>query len=1205
MLQSMPISKSTDIDLNVHEDSSNLDNSGSTTKTSGHEIVDTSKVPNGNEPFEYEVNGANGLSILEHSSPEPKRKTTTYQERVSYVPNHDFTGNKSSVFESSPQPSIPNTFKYKSHPNAKTKALGSAKITEETSQEQNGDAQPVPTKQTPNNNNNKENTTPRWMPQVLDEKWNVQDLEDIKFTPSIPMNNNQSGGGGGIGPSPFQDLEIHTGDTMIHNSNVQSVETPGYRRARQEYEKQKGSDMLKSIFPAGPDETNTKDHSTSSTISSMFGTIQKRPEEIKQQMETIKEMRNTKNPESPLKLFGPKYNTYTRNQLAGLVENLKSNKNTPAQNQVAATPSPNSVLSKPPALNLNSRIVNTPPKNIKSFTKTGAYDEKSYLKNAENIFSNLKGKGFKANNNDGVRVVSQATNTSTPKKNITHGDPINFNTDSDYASFTSGYSSDGSDGKEAEQLKNYEVSSDDPQNYTSYTRESNFQSSGVELQRQVSSDGSYTYDEISELSEDATTEIRNINKNENISPETRAHLYSAKIVQNRIPLFEQENQGLRQNLNNKQLQEYITGDISMKSVPGKNGGLNAVKWKTRSQLKLNKGAIGGGGGGTGGTGGTGDPEKITRGTVEPGVDLPLEYDQMIFDPETQQWKSKNETTLNHGTFASIEDLVDNDNHVEITKQPSILKKASFRKSMVPLEVSFHEPNISVQSSISSISKSPIPMMGDITRVSQIQEDSFSESKKRLVSVITEILDLGNTIEPVPWNLVTEIELRNCYLNNVKDLNTLLPNLVSVDLSSNDIKYLTGIPKEIMTLNLSDNRIEDITPFSEYHELQRLTLDKNNLTRVTNLSKNIHLTTLSLASNQIMNIRGIEQLINLRSLNVSDNQLHGKINFKFFNFSNLIELDLSKNNLQEITGLQYLPLLRILNLDDNSLVKFDCKNLRLAKLLIRFNHIRKLDISKLPELRSLKFDGNQLETIEGLENLRGIENISCKSQYKSKVIEQIMKSIQDIRQLDVSGNRHFITFSTFPFLSNLTISAMNLTTIPSDFYLLFPNVQTLNLSFNTLKDISGLTNLKNLRKVYMVNNKLQLHNQIMKGLRGSRDKLKVLDVRLNPCTQTIYPFLFTPSESDDSIDLENADDIEAFFKHYQELDKSQIWATRDEEFLENLKYQDEIDTIETRDIFDCFMVMFFSKLMKLDGVLITDDRRNHLFNIFKELPQKID
>ena len=66
------------------------------------------------------------------------------------------------------------------------------------------------------------------------------------------------------------------------------------------------------------------------------------------------------------------------------------------------------------------------------------------------------------------------------------------------------------------------------------------------------------------------------------------------------------------------------------------------------------------------------------------------------------------------------------------------------------------------------------------------------------------------------------------------------------------------------------------------------------------------------------------MINLRSLNVSDNQLHGKINFKFFNFMNLIELDLSKNNLQEITGLQYLPLLRILNLDDNNLIKFDCK-----------------------------------------------------------------------------------------------------------------------------------------------------------------------------------------------------------------------------------------------------------------------------------------
>ena len=80
--------------------------------------------------------------------------------------------------------------------------------------------------------------------------------------------------------------------------------------------------------------------------------------------------------------------------------------------------------------------------------------------------------------------------------------------------------------------------------------ESNFQSSGImRMEQQVSSDGSYTYDEVSELSEDATTtEIRNIDKNENISPETRAHLYAAKIVQNRIPLFEQENQDLRENL---------------------------------------------------------------------------------------------------------------------------------------------------------------------------------------------------------------------------------------------------------------------------------------------------------------------------------------------------------------------------------------------------------------------------------------------------------------------------------------------------------------------------------------------------------------------------------------------------------------------------------------------------------------------------------
>ena len=120
-------------------------------------------------------------------------------------------------------------------------------------------------------------------------------------------------------------------------------------------------------------------------------------------------------------------------------------------------------------------------------------------------------------------------------------------------------------------------------------------------------------------------------------------------------------------------------------------------------------------------------------------------------------------------------------------------------------------------------------------------------------------------------------------------------------------------------------------------------------------------------------------------------------------------------------------------------------------------------------------------------------------------------------------------SNFPYVTHLTLSAMNLESIPNDLALKFPNVQNLNLSFNKLTDLSGLENFTKLKKIYLVDNLIDGHGIIMKGLRGSRNSLKVLDARLNPCTKDLYPYVFSSDEKDaTNLDIVRGEDIQSFW-----------------------------------------------------------------------------
>ncbi|CAI5758224.1 unnamed protein product [Candida verbasci] len=510
------------------------------------------------------------------------------------------------------------------------------------------------------------------------------------------------------------------------------------------------------------------------------------------------------------------------------------------------------------------------------------------------------------------------------------------------------------------------------------------------------------------------------------------------------------------------------------------------------------------------------------GRVDP-QDLPIEYENMIYDAENQKWIEKNKGNY---TLVGIEDLTE-----EIKP---ILKKPS-RKN---LEVSFQEP-------------------GNVTRISHIDEVSFSESKKRLISIITEIVQNS-------WNEIIDIDLQDYQLETIKDLDQMLPNLKEINLSNNNLTYLTGLTESTMSLNISNNNIQDITPL-HYTNLHNLDLSFNLLTSCSNLYENIHLTTLNLSNNRITDVTNLQKLINLTDLDLSGNSI------EIFNISlaHLQVLNLSKNKITQFHTNS--PRLRILNLNENKLVKFS-SHLRIAKLLLNANKLKLLDVSKMIDLRCLKFDSNNLKQLE-IRNC--LEQVSCKSQ-PSHIIEKI-NTLTNLSKLDLSGNQLKVT-NPMLYITDLTLAAMNLKSIPINFSNIFPNVQNLNLNFNKLENIDNLTPLENLKKLYLVNNQFKSFKDIMRPLSNIKKSIRVLDFRLNPISQNLWPFVFTKEEDEMTIQLESMNDIDGFIDHYHELDKSNDWEDRDEIFIKS----NNKSVIKKRLTIEETLLVYFINLKKLNG-----------------------
>ena len=250
--------------------------------------------------------------------------------------------------------------------------------------------------------------------------------------------------------------------------------------------------------------------------------------------------------------------------------------------------------------------------------------------------------------------------------------------------------------------------------------------------------------------------------------------------------------------------------------------------------------------------------------------------------------------------------------------------------------------------------------------------------------------------------VIELNLSECKLEEVPNL-LAFEKLQILNLSYNKIGHIDGLDKltNLQSLDLRWNQLTRIEGLDELTNLQSLDLSGNQLTRIDGLDKLTNLQSLDLSGNQLVRIDGLDKLTNLQSLDLRWNQLTRIEGLD--ELTNLQSLYLIGNQFTRIEGLDQLANLQSLYLSENQLVRIESldKLTNLQVLYLSENQLVRIEgLDKLTNLQSLGLSGNQLVRIEGLDKLCQLERLDL-SDNKLSVIENLPQT--SLKELKVGGN----------------------------------------------------------------------------------------------------------------------------------------------------------------------------------------------------------
>ncbi|KNZ56409.1 hypothetical protein VP01_240g3 [Puccinia sorghi] len=505
----------------------------------------------------------------------------------------------------------------------------------------------------------------------------------------------------------------------------------------------------------------------------------------------------------------------------------------------------------------------------------------------------------------------------------------------------------------------------------------------------------------------------------------------------------------------------------------------------------------------------------------------------------------------------------------------------------------------------------------------IEDYSFELNYSKLIKIITDF----EPFEPF-WNSIKVINLASKSIDSVIRLNEILPALDQIDLSSNQLNYLSGLPSSLRMLIAHKNQINELCCFSHLPNLERLDLSQNSLTSLEQLSCLKHLRELKVNDNLISDVSGLYSVDSLKKLSMKGNRIK-KINFELAHWDHLEVLNLDRNQISEVTGLHHLKSVYLLNLDRNQLYTLTIEEPmpKLRVFRMNENRLESLEVSKLVNLRTLYIDTNDLMEISGASRLRKLENLSVRDQ-RGGELSLTLKQVRDVKRIYLGGNPLPAAFPTCQFynLLYLELAMCQCQSLPADLASLIPNIRTLNLNYNFLKDLSPLKNLRRLERLTVVGSRVKMLDRGLLNVLESLPELELLDLRQNPLCSAFYPPLLlssTPSSAVASGSPRRDEDALAVTPHLNQYqivtkDQSDDWHSMDDRFRKSLPNEFYLKRMTYRALVlkTCDHSPtehpqrdrqdgHHQKLKWLDGIRITDLERRKLEKFLRGISRKLD
>jgi hypothetical protein len=381
-------------------------------------------------------------------------------------------------------------------------------------------------------------------------------------------------------------------------------------------------------------------------------------------------------------------------------------------------------------------------------------------------------------------------------------------------------------------------------------------------------------------------------------------------------------------------------------------------------------------------------------------------------------------------------------------------------------------------------------------------DRYALSIKDLVKTLTDVA----ADEPY-WEQKKQLDIHGQGVSSLHGLSDFCGRVQDMDVSDNKLAYLNGAPATIRNLIARGNMLTSLTPWTHLMNLQYLDISSNHLNSLSGLDCLLHLRELKADDNQITSLDGVLHLDGLLKLRLRRNRVHA-VDFGDSLLQRLEELDLCSNEVTSIRDLDCLTSLRSLMLDNNPLREPPTARgdmTMLTHLSVRACRLGRLNVTNMPALTTLYADENRLPDITGIETLKALDVLSLRKQILSPTSTlTILEHAIHARTIRLSGTPiptlHLPT--SLLSLQHLEAASIGLQTLPPDFGLCLPNLTTLNLNFNSLRDIRPLLNIQKLRYLSVSGNRLDRLRKSVATL-SKLPTLHTLDLRDNPLTLGFY------------------------------------------------------------------------------------------------------